>query len=122
MEGPLCFHHSWPWFHYAHVPRSGSAPLFQSLSLHVRLLLLVQIGADVASALAYLHPNVVHRDVKPANVLIRCESLPLSAWRDRPTWRDLLLAAASPELALCAAACGVACEHECERLDSAKQE
>jgi serine/threonine protein kinase len=30
----------------------------------------LQIGLDVARGLAYLHPAVVHRDLKPHNVLL----------------------------------------------------
>mmetsp|Transcript_29766 Transcript_29766/g.88102 ORF Transcript_29766/g.88102 Transcript_29766/m.88102 type:complete len:943 (-) Transcript_29766:1290-4118(-) len=30
----------------------------------------LEIGLDIACALAYLHPSVVHRDLKPSNVLI----------------------------------------------------
>jgi serine/threonine protein kinase len=28
------------------------------------------VGLDIASGLAYLHPAVVHRDLKPLNVLL----------------------------------------------------
>ena len=31
---------------------------------------ILQVGNQVAAALAYLHPTVVHRDLKPANVLV----------------------------------------------------
>jgi serine/threonine protein kinase len=31
---------------------------------------ILQIGADIASGLVYLHPAVVHRDLKPQNVLL----------------------------------------------------
>lgn len=30
----------------------------------------LQVGLDIASGLAYLHPAVVHRDLKPQNVLL----------------------------------------------------
>jgi serine/threonine protein kinase len=30
----------------------------------------LQIGLDVAAGLAYLHPAVLHRDLKPQNVLL----------------------------------------------------
>jgi serine/threonine protein kinase len=33
-------------------------------------LLLLQIAHDVAAGLAYLHPAVVHRDLKPQNILL----------------------------------------------------
>ena len=31
---------------------------------------LLQIAHDIATGLAYLHPSVIHRDLKPQNVLI----------------------------------------------------
>ena len=31
---------------------------------------LVQMAEDIASAFAYLHPRVVHRDLKPTNILL----------------------------------------------------
>ena len=31
---------------------------------------ILQIAADVADAMAYLHPAVVHRDLKSSNVLL----------------------------------------------------
>lgn len=34
------------------------------------LLQILQVGLDIASGLAYLHPAVVHRDLKPQNVLL----------------------------------------------------
>ena len=30
----------------------------------------VQIAHDVAEGLAYMHPSVIHRDLKPQNILI----------------------------------------------------
>lgn len=30
----------------------------------------VQIGLDIVRGLAYLHPTVIHRDLKPQNVLL----------------------------------------------------
>lgn len=30
----------------------------------------LRVGLDVASAMAYLHPNYVHRDLKPQNILL----------------------------------------------------
>ena len=30
----------------------------------------MQIINDIASGLAYLHPNVIHRDLKPQNILL----------------------------------------------------
>lgn len=31
---------------------------------------ILQLGVDIASGLAYLHPHVIHRDLKPQNVLL----------------------------------------------------
>ena len=38
--------------------------------LHLTCLQVLQIGLDVASAMAHLHPHYVHRDLKPQNVLL----------------------------------------------------
>lgn len=32
--------------------------------------MLAQIAHDVAEGLAYMHPSVIHRDLKPQNILI----------------------------------------------------
>jgi len=37
--------------------------------------LMLQIARDVAEALAYLHPSVVHRDLKPLNILLEAGSV-----------------------------------------------
>jgi len=34
---------------------------------------ILQLAHDVAEGLAYLHPSVVHRDLKPQNILMDCE-------------------------------------------------
>jgi serine/threonine protein kinase len=39
-------------------------------ALPLTCLQVLQIGLDVARGLAYLHPAVVHRDLKPQNVLL----------------------------------------------------
>ena len=48
---------------------SGARARAPALLLLCRLQIL-QLGLDVAAGLAYLHPVVVHRDLKPQNVLL----------------------------------------------------
>ncbi len=40
--------------------------MLQSRALPVRM----QLAHDVAEGLAYLHPRVIHRDLKPPNILL----------------------------------------------------
>lgn len=53
---------------------------------------ILQIGLDIASGLAYLHPAVVHRDLKPQNVLLdkhgraKIADFGISRWALYPCW------------------------------------
>jgi serine/threonine protein kinase len=49
----------------------------------------VQVAADVAAAMAYLHPAIVHRDLKPSNVLLDASG------RAKVCWQLLLLLGAA---------------------------
>lgn len=60
---------------------------------------MVQVAHDVAAGLAYLHPSVVHRDLKPHNILLegrphagRAKVCPIS---HRYSWVQLTLVTAN---------------------------
>lgn len=44
---------------------------------------MLQLGLEVALALAYLHPRIVHRDLKPQNVLLSEGRAKVGAGRGR---------------------------------------
>ncbi|KAG2449120.1 hypothetical protein HYH02_005868 [Chlamydomonas schloesseri] len=52
-----------------------------------RTLLVVRLARGIAAALSYLHPSVVHRDLKPGNVLLSQEGVPKIADFGLARWK-----------------------------------
>ncbi|KAG2444601.1 hypothetical protein HXX76_001346 [Chlamydomonas incerta] len=52
-----------------------------------RTLLVVRLARGIAAALAYLHPTVLHRDLKPGNVLLSQEGVPKIADFGLARWK-----------------------------------